>query len=146
MDDDLDAIQPTSMSRAGGGLLAVTGGFTVVLSLQTWLLIVRVPLVIQLLAIVMTLLGPAQVYLGWKVTRLHGWAASAGAACAGAGALVSLIWAVYAFLHGVLSLLSVFLVPVSIIAAILTGVCIAQGRVADAARARLAQHGMEVGT
>lgn len=145
-DDDLEAIQPTPMSRVGGGLLAATGGFTVVLSLQTWLLIIRVPLLIQVLAVLMTLLGPAQVYLGWKVTRMHGWAALSGATCGGAGAVVSLAWAAYALIHGVLSLLSLFLVPVSILAAVLTGACIARGRLADEARARLADHGLEVGT
>jgi hypothetical protein len=146
VDDDLDAIQPTPMSRAGGALLAATGGFTVVLSLQTWLLVVRVPAVVKVLVVVMTLLGPAQVYLGWKITRLHGWAATMGTACGGAGALVSFVWAGYALLHGVFSVLSFLLVPLSILAAIIAGACIARGRVADEARARLAKHGMEVGT
>jgi hypothetical protein len=144
-DDDVAAIAPTPKAKLAGGLLAGAGVFTVVLALQSWLLIMRVPIYVWFLVMLKVLLGPAAVILGFNVTRMRGWAMLAGAAAGGSIAFTAMIWAVFTLLNGVLSLLALTLIPAALAAATLCVLCVPEGRRADAARSRLRDQGLEAG-
>jgi hypothetical protein len=144
-DDDLAAITATPLAKLAGGLLIGLGAFDAVLALQSWLLLVRAPVPALLLVLSMIAAAPVCVFLGWKVARLYGWASLAGSAAAGVTGVVALSWALFAFFNGVVALLAFALVPLSLAASVVSGLCIDAGRRADAARERLRDQGLEAG-
>lgn len=144
-EEDIAAITPTPMAKIGGGGLMVAGLFTLVLAAQTATMLLLRGVVLLILAAMFSL-GTAALVLGWKVTRMRGWAALAGSIVSAALCIAALAWLVFSFLNGVFSLLAIGIVPLSGLACALSGLCIDRCQKADIARARLKEDGLDVGS
>lgn len=140
---DLKAIAPSGSAGLSGGTVIVAGGLTALLGVQTLdMLRGASPVVVGgcLLA-----LGLANVVLGWNVRKGRGWASQAAFAVGALAALTALAWSVVLILNGFLSVLSCLLVPVNGLAAAAAFFRIGPGKLADAARARLEEQGLDLG-
>jgi len=143
-DEDLSAIRPGVSDRVGGSALMLAGFFTVLLGIQTYV-VVRLVAWTVLVVVTMFVVGLCSLYFGFKVTRRRGWAAVAGTASGGLTAMLGVVWLVFSLFNGLLSLLALGVVPLAAAAAGLSATRIAAGRRADAARARLEEAGLEAG-
>jgi hypothetical protein len=139
-DQDLAAMTPSSTSALIGGFIMVIGALTALLGFQTLdMLRGALPM---LVGGAMMLLGLANLWLGWNIRKVRGWAAQSAVAVAGASALAALVWSVVLILAGFFSLLACVVVPLNLGSAAVAWGRIAPGRRADAARARLVEQGL----
>jgi hypothetical protein len=143
-DADLGVIAASAASGLSGGLVIIAAGLTLLLGAQTLdMLRGAVPLMV---GSSLLLLGASNVVLGWNIRKVRGWAAQAACVLAGLAALAALVWAVLLIMNGFFSLLACAIVPVNIASAAAAFVRIAPGKIADAARRRLEEQGLDVGT
>lgn len=141
---DLAAIAPSRQTAIAGGVVLGVGIFTTLLGVQTqsaW----QMRGLALIATILLFVLGPVAVVLGWNLRKARGWAAFGACALTGGTSLFIALWSLYALLNGFLSLLSFALVPGNAVAAFLSWTRLEQTRSADAARERLAAQGLDSG-
>jgi hypothetical protein len=143
-DADLQAITVPSSVKAGGGSLLLLGVLTLVVCLQT-ALVVRFNVITTPIVLLMFVLGLACALVGFYVTRGSGKAALVGTALAGAAFFLLAGWVGFALYGGLLSLLSISLLPLSLLSATFCALSISWGRRADLARGRLRAQGLDLG-
>jgi hypothetical protein len=141
---DLLAIAPSRQTAIAGGVVLGVGIFTTLLGVQTqsaW----QMRGLALIATILLFVLGPVAVVLGWNLRKARGWAAFWACALMGGTSLLIALWSLYALLNGFLSLLSFALIPGNAVAAFLSWTRLEQTRSADAARERLAAQGLDSG-
>jgi len=144
-DADLEAIVVPNLAKVGGGSLLLLGVLTLVLCLQTVLVVGRYnALTIPIIA-VMFVLGAACSVLGFQITRGSGKAAVLGTAFGGVTFVLSGAWFVFGLMNNLVSLLALMLEPLAALAVVFSAVSIGWARRADAARERLRAHGLDSG-
>ncbi len=142
--DDADLAAPSLLVRIAGRVVLVAGVFTVLLGVQTLsnLRMVGLWMVVPPLQL---LGGAAMAVCGWKLSRARGWAALAALIVSALSAVTTTLWSVVALLNGYVSLLSFMVVVGGVAGAVMAGLTIGECRRADAARARLAEQGLDMG-
>jgi len=144
-DADLAAIVVPPNAKFGGGALLLLGVLTLVLCLQTLLLIARYePLLIVVVGL-MFVLGGGSAWIGFQVTRGSGKAALLGTGIAGISFVCSGAWFVYAMFNNVVSLLALLLMPIAVTALLFCALSIGWAKRADLARERLRAQGLDSG-
>jgi hypothetical protein len=143
-DADLQAITVPSSVKAGGGTLLVLGVLTLVLCLQTSL-VVRFNAISTPIVLVMFACGLACAWVGYSLTRGSGKAAVSGTVLAVVSFFLLATWVGFSLYNGLLSLLSISLLPLSLLAATFSGLSISWARRADQARERLRAQGFDLG-
>jgi hypothetical protein len=143
-DADYEALVVPRIAKFAGGTLLFLGVMTLVLFLQT-LLILRVTVLTATLMALMLVLGVAGAVLGFRITRARGRAAIAGTFVAAFTTLLSGGWFAYSWLYDVVIALAAALVPISLLALVLCALAIDGARHTDRARARLRKEGLDLG-
>jgi hypothetical protein len=143
-DADLQAVTVPSSVKVGGGTLLLLGVLTLVVCLQTTLL-VRFTLITTPIVLLMFALGLACALVGFYLTRGSGKAALLGTGLGGGAFFLLAAWVGFSLYAGLLSLLSIALLPLSLLAATFCGLSISWGRRADLARERLRAQGLDLG-
>jgi asparagine N-glycosylation enzyme membrane subunit Stt3 len=143
-DADLQAITVPSSVKVGGGTLLLLGVLTLVLCLQTSLVVrfnaIGTPIVLLMFAI-----GLASALVGYYLTRGSGKAAVSGTVLAVVSFFLLAAWVGFSLYNGLLSLLSISLLPLSLLAATFSALSISWARRADLARERLRAQGLDLG-
>src|SRR5688572_32300132 len=85
------------------------------------------------------------VFTGWGVVRGRARSAMFGLAVGGVTALFDLVWVVMAFLNGLVSPISLLVLPLSITATVLIAVALKEVKRIDLARERLRAQGLDAG-
>jgi len=141
--DPLTDITPTVLVKAAGRIVLVAGGLMALMGLQSLgLRFAGVFVVVPYLQIV---LGLAAAVMGWMLNRGRGWAAMAGAFCSVALAFFNIVWIVWALSNGYFTLMSLIVLPFAVVGSVLAALSVAPCKRADAARARLAADGLDLG-
>jgi len=143
-DADLQAITVPSSVKVGGGTLLLLGVLTLVLCLQT-ALVVRFNAITTTIVLLMFTNGLACALSGFYLTRGSGKAAVSGTVLAGASFFLLAAWVGFSLYNGLLSLLAISLLPLSLLAATFGGLSISWARRADHARERLRAQGLDLG-
>ena len=144
-DEDLAAIVVPPNAKFGGGALLLLGVLTLILGLQTVLVVRRYePLLITVIVIMFTL-GLGSAWLGFQTTRGSGTATIAGIGFAIVTFVLSGAWFVYALVHNVVSLLALGLLPLAVTAILFGALSIGWAKRADVARERLRAQGLDAG-
>lgn len=144
-DRDLDAIVVPSTAKFGGGALLLLGALTLVLCLQTVLVVRRYDALTVPIICVMFALGLACAILGFQITRGSGKAAMVGTVLAGITFVGSASWFVFGLFHNFVSALALLLLPIAVAAGLFSALSISWARRADAARDRLRAQGLDPG-
>lgn len=142
--DDILAITPTPRIKAAAGVCILSGGFSLILALQSGA-ILQVRGLYQAVTPLFALLGVVAVVAGYRLARMRSGAAWFAMAAAGGVGLASLGWFIVAALGGVVLYLALLLVPLAgsvVLAA--TGCTLALER-AGRARQRLRAEGLDSG-
>ncbi|HEY4157179.1 MAG TPA: hypothetical protein VGM29_03745 [Polyangiaceae bacterium] len=144
-DADLAAIVVPPTAKFGGGALLLLGVLTLVLCLQTVLVVGRYNSLTVPIISAMFLLGASCAVLGFQITRGSGKAAVLGAGfasitCLGAGG-----WFVFGIFNNLFSLLALMLMPIAVTAILFVALSIGWARRADLARERLRAQGLDSG-
>lgn len=142
--DDAELAAPSLLVRVAGRVVLVAGAFTVLLAVQT-LSNIRMVGLWSIVAPLQLLFGVGMAVSGWKLSRARGWAAVASLVASALCALCTTAWSVVALINGYVSLLSFMVVVGGVAGAVMAGLTIAECRRADAARARLAEQGLDMG-
>jgi hypothetical protein len=145
VDADLETIVVPPNAKFGGGSLLLLGALTLVLCLQTVLVVRRYEALLVAIIGIMFLLGAISMVLGFQLTRGSGKAAVLGTGLAGVTFVFSGAWFVFAFVHNVVSLLALLLLPIALMALTFSAMSIAWARRADEARERLRAQGLDPG-
>jgi hypothetical protein len=145
-DADLEAIVVPSSAKFGGGALLLLGVLTLVLGLQTVLVVARYNSLTLPIIAVMFALGAGCSVLGFQTTRGSGKAATLGTGFAGLSFVLAGAWFVFGIFHNLVSMLALMLMPIAVTAALFCGLSISWARRADAARERLRAHGLDSGS
>ena len=141
---DLDALLVPGSVKVAGGIFVLTGVFTVLIGLQIWgLLTVTGP--IKLVAPIALALGVGAVVLGAGVARARLTSAAIGVVLAPVIGLFALVWAAFALLNGVLSMISLAVLPLAVVSTLLIATSLARVRLVDEARQRLRAQGLDAG-
>jgi hypothetical protein len=143
-DADYEALAVPRIAKFGGGALLFLGVMTLVLCLQT-LLMLRMTLFTTPIMALMLLLGVGCAVLGFRITRADGKAAIGGTFIAAFTSLLSGAWFAYCWLYDIVTALAAALVPIALLALVLCALSIDGARQADRARARLRQQGLDLG-
>lgn len=144
-DRDLAAVTPTGLSRIAGVVAIGTALYTLLMAFQATGLI-RSRGMRNLIVPTMVVLGIALLAAGWKIRVLRGQATLAGMVASGVIGLVGAVWFITNLAFGVANLM-----PLIVVAAAFgsCGLCVATlkaAKQADAARKRLAEHGVNLGS
>ncbi len=142
--DDLSALTPTASSKLAGGFTILGGGFTLIASLQGFMVWRLEGLILAVLLLLLAL-GGAHVVLGFKVVRMRGWAARTATFTSGFAFLVGAAWFAFGIYSGLFSLPTLALIPLTGAASILCSSVIKPALKADALRAKLAEQGISSG-
>src|SRR6188768_2302009 len=135
-DADVQAITVPSSVKVGGGTLLLLGVLTLVLCLQTSL-VVRFTAISLPIVLLMFGIGLACALVGYYLTRGSGKAAVSGAVLAGVSFFLLSAWVGFSFYIGLFSLLAISLLPLSLLAGTFCALSISWARRADQARERL---------
>jgi len=144
-DADLAAIVVPPNAKFGGGALLLLGVLTLVLCLQTVLIISRYEPLLVAVLVIMFVLGAGSTGLGFQVTRGSGKAAVLGTGFAAVSFVLSGAWFVYAMFNNVVSFLALLLMPVAVTAILFCALSIGWAKRADLARERLRAQGLDSG-
>ncbi len=144
-DADLAAIVVPPSAKFGGGALLLLGVLTLVLCLQTVLVVGRYDALTVPIISVMFLLGASCSLFGFQITRGSGKAAVFGSGLAIATFLGAGGWFVFGILNNLVSVLALMLMPIAVTALLFTALSIGWARQADLARARLRAQGLDSG-
>src|SRR3954468_7352390 len=109
---DYEALVVPRIAKFAGGTLLFLGLMTLVLFLQT-VLILRVTVLTGAIMTLMLALGVASVVLGFRITRARGGAAIAGTFVAAFTTLVTGGWFAYSWLYDIVIALAAGLVPIA---------------------------------
>jgi hypothetical protein len=141
---DLDALAVPGSVKVAGGIFVLTGVFTALIGLQIWgVLTVVGP--IKLVAPVALALGVGAMVLGAGVARARLVSASIGLGLAPVIGLFALVWAVFALLNGVLSMVSLAVLPLAGLSTLLIATSRARVKRVEEARQRLREQGLDAG-
>ncbi|HEX6765291.1 MAG TPA: hypothetical protein VF103_07425 [Polyangiaceae bacterium] len=141
--DDLEALVIPSSVKLAGGMLAGAGVCIGITGLQAFGLATSG--IYSLVAPVAIMLSGGCVFAGAGIVRGRARLALAGIVLGAVTALFALAWVVTAFLHGVISFITLLAVPLSITATTLITVALKEVRRVDAARERLRAQGLDAG-
>ena len=141
--DDLDALViPSSVKLAGGMLIGACVCIGIV-GLQA--LGLRTTGFFSLVGPLALVLSGGCVFSGWGVVRGRARSAMFGLAVGGVTALFDLVWVVLAFLNGVISPISLLVLPLAITATVLIAVAFKEVKRIEGARERLRAQGLDAG-
>jgi hypothetical protein len=141
---DLDLLAVPGSVKVAGGIFVLTGVFTVLIGLQIWgVLTVVGP--ISLVAPVAVALGTGAVVLGAGVARARLVAASIGLGLSPVIAVFALVWFSFALLNGVLSMISLAVLPLAGLSTILIATSRPRVKRVEEARQRLRAEGLDAG-
>jgi hypothetical protein len=141
--DDLEALKVPGSVKLAGGMLAGAGVCIGITGLQA--LGLATTGLYSLVGPVALVLSGGCVFTGAGVARGRARAALFGIVLGVVTGLFALTWVVVAFLHGVISFISLLAVPLSITATTLIAVALKQVRRVDTARERLRAQGLDAG-
>jgi hypothetical protein len=144
-DADLAAIVVPPSAKFGGGALLLLGVLTLVLCLQTVLVVGRYNSLTIPIISAMFLLGLSCAVLGFQVTRGSGKAAVLGTGFASITFLGAGGWFVFGIFNNLFSLLALMLMPIAVTAILFVALSISWARRADLARERLRAQGLDSG-
>ena len=144
-DADFEAIVVPASAKFGGGALLLLGVLTLVLGLQTVLVVARYDSLTVPIISLMFALGVACAALGFRITRGSGKAALMGTVIAGVTLLLAGAWFVFGVFHNLFSMLALMLMPIAVTALLFSGLSIGWARRADEARERLRAQGLDSG-
>jgi hypothetical protein len=144
-DADLEAIVVPPSAKFGGGALLLLGVLTLVLCLQTVLVVGRYNSLTIPIIFIMFALGVICSVLGFQITRGSGKAAQVGTGVAGLTFVLAGAWFVFGILHNLVSLLALLLMPIAVTALLFSALSIGWARRADQARERLRAQGLDSG-
>jgi hypothetical protein len=145
-DADLEAIVVPSSAKFGGGALLLLGVLTLVLGLQTVLVVARYNSLTLPIIAVMFALGGGSSVLGFQTTRGSGKATVLGTGLASLSFVLAGAWFGFGIFHNLVSMLALMLMPIAVTAALFCGLSISWARRADEARERLRAHGLDSGS
>ena len=141
--DDLDALVIPSSVKLAGGMLIGAGVCIGIVGLQA--LGLRTTGFFSLVGPIALVLSGGCVFTGWGVVRGRARSAMFGLAVGGVTALFDLVWVVMAFLNGLISPISMLVLPLSITATVLIAVAMKELKRIDGARERLRAQGLDAG-
>jgi hypothetical protein len=141
--DDLDALVIPSSVKLAGGMLIGAGVCIGIVGLQA--LGLRTTGFFSLVGPIAIVLSGGCVFTGWGVVRGRARSAMFGLAVGGVTALFDLVWVVLAFLNGLISPISMLVLPLSITATVLIAVAMKELKRIDGARERLRAQGLDAG-
>ena len=144
-DADLEAITVPASAKFGGGALLLLGVLTLVLCLQTVLVVARYDSLTVPIISLMFALGAACAVLGFRITRGSGKATLTGTVFAGIDFVLTAAWFVFGIFHNLFSLLALLLLPIAVTALLFSALSIGWARRADEARERLRAQGLDSG-
>ena len=144
-DADLEALIVPPSAKFGGGALLLLGVLTLVLGLQTVLVVARYDSLTTPIIVIMFALGGTCSALGFQITRGSGKATLTGTAVASVTFVLAGAWFVFGILHNLLSLLALLLMPIAVTALLFSVSSLGWARRADGARARLRAQGLDSG-
>jgi hypothetical protein len=144
LEDDIMAASPPVFARVAGGLVALAGVIVALTGLQT-LLLVTVRGLLAPAPYVLLLVGAGEAFFGATVFRARVWGALAAVGASLVLVVLSAVWLVFSFRHGLLSLFALTAPFGSAAAAVLAFLAVAPCQHASAARARLREQGMSLG-
>jgi hypothetical protein len=141
--DDLDALVIPSSVKLAGGMLIGAGVCVGIVGLQA--LGLRTTGFFSLVGPLAVVLSGGCVFSGWGVVRGRARSATFGLAVGGATALFDLVWVVLAFLNGLISPISMLVLPLAIAATVLIAVAFKEVKRIEGARERLRAQGLDAG-
>ena len=141
--DDLDALVIPSSVKLAGGMLIGAGVCIGIVGLQA--LGLRTTGFFSLVGPIAIMLSGGCVFTGWGVVRGRARSAMLGLGVGGATALFDLVWVVLAFLNGLVSPISMLVLPLSITATVLIAVALKAVKRIEGARERLRAQGLDAG-
>jgi hypothetical protein len=141
--DDLDALVIPSSVKLAGGILMGAGACAGIVGLQA--LGLRTTGLYQLVGPVALMLSGGCVFSGWGVVRGRARSALFGLGVGAATGLFALVWAVLAFLNGLISPISLAVLPLSVVGTLLVWLARKDVRKIDEARERLRAQGLDAG-
>lgn len=141
--DDLDALVIPSSVKLAGGMLIGAGVCIGIVGLQA--LGLRTTGFFSLVGPLALVLSGGCVFSGWGVVRGRARSAMFGLAVGGVTALFDLVWVVLAFLNGVISPISLLVLPLAITATVLIAVAFKEVKRIEGARERLRAQGLDAG-
>ena len=141
--EDLDALVIPSSVKLAGGILIGAGVCIGISGLQAMML--QTSGVYRLVGPVAVMLSGGCVFTGWGVVRGRARPAMFGVGLGAVTGLFALTWVVLAFMHGVISLISIAVLPLSTVATMLTARGLKEVRRIDEARERLRAQGLDAG-
>jgi hypothetical protein len=144
-EDDIAAATPPLIAKVAGGAVVLAGATVALTALQTWMVTTHLYSPYDLFPWTQVLLGVPAIAIGTVVFRARAWAATAAIALGFFLFVVSAIWMVVSFAHGLFSLFALGAPFVSlggfVLAIVALGPCIRATR----ARERMARAGMSLG-
>lgn len=146
MSDDLDfnALRPTSRSKAAAGVSVMAGFVTLLLANQTNT-IIRFEGMFALLILLQFVLGAGFLVCGYFVLRMRGWAVWSTMGVGALTAVTSAGWLVFTLANGVVSLMPLLVVPLTAFAGFLAYTSKDDIALAEEARRRMEESGMDLG-
>ncbi len=100
---------------------------------------------LKLIVPTMIVLGFTLLIAGWKLRRLRGRATMVGLVASVVIALLGMLWFLTSLAYAVVNLMPLIVVAAAALSAALCAATLGAAQSADAARLRLAEHGVEVG-
>lgn len=141
--DPLTDVTPSLLVKLAGRIVLVAGGLMALMGVQS--LTLWFAGMFAVVPYVQIALGVAVAVMGWMLNRGRGWAAIAGSVCAGVMALFNTLWIVWALSNGYFTLMSLIVIPFAVGGSVLAALAVRPCQRADAARARLAAEGLDLG-
>jgi len=143
-DTDIRAAQPPAIVRTAGGSVLGTGALVLLVVLQTFTgfsLDSRTTTVL----VVLGLLGGATVVAGLRLMRARAGSAVAGLMASGVLFLATTSWLLFSFLGGLFSVFALLAPVVALLGIALSAASLGPCQKVAAARARLAEQGLDLG-
>ncbi len=144
-EDDIAAATPPLIAKVAGGVVVLAGAVVALTALQTWMITRRLYPPYDLVPWAQVFLGVAAIGVGTMVFRARAWAATAGIVLGFVLFLLSALWMVVSFAHGLFSLFALGAPFVSLGGAVLAIVALGPCIRATRARERMAKAGMSLG-
>jgi hypothetical protein len=142
-DDELDALKPGWKVRVAWMALAGSGFLMVLSAVQLLITFTFVDLLLKAVPFAMIVLGVISFPIAAKLRRMHGWAAIGSIVL---GALITagmVLWILFAASRGVISFMQLVVPAVSGATTVFSIMTLGACRLADEARRRLADTGID---
>jgi hypothetical protein len=144
-EDDIAAAAAPLLARVAGGVVVLAGLVVLLTAVQTWMILDRLYPPYNLGPDAEFALGVPAVIVGVMIFRARAWAAMAAIGLAGLMTLVSALWLVVSFAHGLFSFFALGAPFLAMAAFVLSILALGPCRRATEARGRLEAQGMNLG-